>query len=140
MGMSIFTNIGPMLIYLAAGYLMLKRGDSGLTVGDVTVIVTLLGRLYRPVNSLLDIQVDVIKSMALFTRIFDYFDMPVEIKNAEHAIVPERVTGNLRFDRVRFYYDEQKEVLQMFRFRCRPAERWPSSARPDRGNRRSQTW
>jgi ATP-binding cassette subfamily B protein len=122
MGMSIFTNIGPMLIYLAAGYLMLKRGDSGLTVGDVTVIVTLLGRLYRPVNSLLDIQVDVIKSMALFTRIFDYFDMPVEIKNAEHAIVPERVTGNLRFDRVRFYYDEQKEVLRDVSFQV-PAGR-----------------
>ena len=79
--LSTFTSIGPMLIYLVGGILMIRHGSS-LTVGDITVLVALLGRMYMPVNSLLNIQVDWIRSMALFTRIFAYFDMPVEIENA----------------------------------------------------------
>ena len=51
------TSVGPMLLYLVGGILML-RYDSDLTVGDITVLVALLGRMYGPVNSLLNIQVD----------------------------------------------------------------------------------
>ncbi len=80
-----FTSIGPMLIYLAGGILMMKY-DSDLTIGDISVLVALLGRMYMPVNSLLNIQVDWIRSMALFTRIFDYFDIPVDIENAPDAV------------------------------------------------------
>ena len=46
------TSVGPMLLYLVGGILML-RYDSDLTVGDITVLVALLGRMYGPVNSLL---------------------------------------------------------------------------------------
>ena len=45
------------------------------------MLVALLGKTYGPVNSLLNIQVEWMRSMALFTRIFEYFDMPVEIEN-----------------------------------------------------------
>ena len=69
MVLSTITSIGPMLLYLVGGILMI-RYDASLTVGDVTVLVMLLGQMYRPVNELLNIQVDWIQSMALFTRIF----------------------------------------------------------------------
>ena len=81
-----FSSVGPMLLYLVGGILMMKY-NSDLTVGDITVLVALLGKMYGPVNSLLNIQVEWIRSMALFTRIFEYYDMPVEIKNAENAII-----------------------------------------------------
>ena len=55
--LSTITSIGPMLIYLVGGVLIMKY-DSSLTVGDITVLVALLGRMYGPVNSLLNIQVD----------------------------------------------------------------------------------
>lgn len=114
--MSVFTNIGPMLIYLVGGYLMLRRGDTTLTVGDITVMVTLLGRLYRPVNSLLDIQVDLIRSTALFTRLFDYFDMPIEIQNAPDAMTPATCIGDLSFENVSFHYEADKEILRNVSF------------------------
>ena len=69
-----FSSVGPMLLYLVGGILIMKY-DSTLTVGDISVLVALLGRMYGPVNSLLNIQVEWIRSMALFTRIFEYFDM-----------------------------------------------------------------
>ncbi len=110
--MSVFTSIGPMLIYLVGGYLMLKKGNTTLTVGDITVMVTLLGRLYRPVSSLLDIQIDLIRSMALFTRLFDYFDMPIEIQNSPNAVIPEKCTGHISFENVSFHYEPGKEILK----------------------------
>ena len=81
--LSTLTTIGPMLLYLVGGILIMKY-RSDLTVGDITVLVALLGRMYGPVNSLLNIQVDWIRSMAMFTRIFEYYAFrykyPEEVK------------------------------------------------------------
>ena len=114
--MNIFTNIGPMLIYLVGGLLMIRYGNTTLTIGDITVMVALLGRMYMPVNQLLNIQVDLIRSLALFDRIFSYFDLPVEIKNAPDAVVAERFEGDLSFEAVHFHYDQGQPILKDINF------------------------
>ena len=106
-----FSSIGPMLLYLVGGLMMMKY-DSDLTVGDITVLVALLGRMYGPVNSLLNIQVEWIRSMALFTRIFEYFDMPVEIKNPDDPVIPKSCTGAVEFRGVDFSYDSERQILK----------------------------
>ena len=113
--LSTFTSIGPMLIYLVGGLLMIHFHQN-LTIGDISVLVALLGRMYMPVNSLLNIQVDWIRSMALFTRIFAYFDIPVEIENAPDAIVPRQVDGNVEFRDVSFAYEPGRMVLKHISF------------------------
>ncbi len=110
-----FSSVGPMLLYLVGGILMMKY-NSSLTVGDITVLVALLGKMYGPVNSLLNIQVEWIRSMALFTRIFEYFDMPVEIKNAVQPICPQKVEGNIEFKNVEFSYDGERKILKDINF------------------------
>ena len=110
------TSVGPMLLYLVGGILML-RYDSDLTVGDITVLVALLGRMYGPVNSLLNIQVDWMRSMAMFSRIFEYFDMPVEIQNAPDAITPDHAEGNVEFKHVNFYYEPSRQILKDVTFK-----------------------
>ena len=110
-----FSSVGPMLLYLVGGILMMKY-NSDLSVGDITVLVALLGRMYGPVNSLLNMQVEWIRSMALFTRIFEYYDMPIEIKNAENAIIPERTQGNVEFKHVEFAYNEERQILKDINF------------------------
>ena len=110
------TNIGPMLLYLVGGILIMKY-NSNLTPGDITVMVALLGRTYMPVNNLLNIQVDWMRSMALFTRIFEYFDMPVEIQNAPDAITPESTTGEVEFRGVDFAYEPERQILKNISFR-----------------------
>jgi len=112
MAIGTFTNMGPMLIYLIGGVLILKMGRTDLTVGDVTVMVTLLTRMYRPVSSLLGVQVDFFRALALFDRIFEYLDMSVEIENKEDAIKPSPLTGVLRFDQVDFGYNHDKLILK----------------------------
>lgn len=110
-----FSSVGPMLLYLVGGILIMKY-DSTLSVGDISVLVALLGRMYGPVNSLLNIQVEWIRSMALFTRIFEYFDMPVEIQNAPDAIVPATANGNVVFKNVQFSYNPERQILKNVNF------------------------
>ena len=106
-----FSNVGPMLLYLVGGILIMKH-DSTLTVGDITVLVTLLGKMYGPVNSLLNMQVEWMRSMALFTRIFEYFDMPITIQNAPGAITPKTAEGTVDFEHVEFSYDGERIILK----------------------------
>jgi len=113
---NIMINLGPMVVYLVCGILMLRYGNSGLTVGDVTVLVALLGRMYRPVTALMDIQVDIAHAMALFSRIFDYLDLPVEIENALDAKVVDKFKGSLSFENVSFSYSGGKQVLHGISF------------------------
>ena len=110
------TNIGPMLLYLVGGILIIDY-NKNISPGDITVLVGLLGRTYMPVNNLLNIQVDWMRSMALFTRIFEYFDMPVEIENAPDAVTPESTSGEVEFDHVDFSYDPERKILKDVSFR-----------------------
>ena len=109
--LSTLMTIGPMLLYLVGGILMMKY-DSSLTVGDITVLVALLNRMYGPVNSLLNVQVDWIRSMAMFTRIFEYFDMKPEIDDRPDAVELKDAKGEICFDHVYFSYDGERQILK----------------------------
>ena len=112
---STFSSIGPMALYLVGGLLMMKYNQN-ISVGDITVMVALLSRLYGPVNSLLNIQVEWIRSMAMFTRIFEYFDLPVEIENDPNAITPSSADGSVTFSHVDFSYEPERQILKDISF------------------------
>ena len=110
--MGMFTQLGPLLIYFAGGYLIISQADLGLTVGTITATVSLINRLYRPVESLLNIHVDFTRSLALFTRIFEYFDMPNPIQSPENGKKPDVTDADIVYEHVRFSYDSEKELLR----------------------------
>ncbi|MBN2850094.1 MAG: ABC transporter ATP-binding protein, partial [Erysipelotrichaceae bacterium] len=114
--MNTYTGIGPLLLYFVGGLLMIRYGKTDLSVGDVTVMVALLSRMYQPVNQLLNIQVDLIRSLALFTRIFDYFDLPIEIQEKKDAISLTSFRGELAFSHVDFAYDPGQPILKGLTF------------------------
>jgi len=120
--MGIFTQLGPLLIYFAGGYLIIAAGETGLTVGTITAMVALVNRLYRPVESLLNIQVDFTRSLALFTRIFDYFDRPIDIQSPPNAVKPSVDGADITFEHVRFGYTEEKDILTDINFTVRTGE------------------
>ena len=118
--MGLFTQLGPLLIYFAGGYFIIARSDPGLTVGTITATISLVNRLYRPVESLLNIHVDFTRSLALFTRIFDYFDMENPIQSPENGKMPDVSNGDIVYDHVAFSYDPDKPLLTDISF-CVPA-------------------
>ena len=117
-----FVEAGPMFIYLVGGFMLLVNNHQGLTVGDITVLVALMSRMYRPLMQLMDIHIEFIRSLALFTRIFDYLDMPVEIENKPNATLPTDITGDLRFNNVTFHYTEQSPILKGINFQVNEGE------------------
>ena len=114
--MGMFTQIGPLLIYFAGGYLIIRKMDTALTVGMITATVALINRLYRPVESLLNIQVDFTRSLALFTRIFDYFDKEATIVNPKNGRRPNMYKTDIVYDHVSFSYSEDKPLLTDINF------------------------
>jgi ATP-binding cassette subfamily B protein len=122
MMMGIFTQLGPLLIYFAGGYMIIAMGETGLTVGTITAMVALVNRLYRPVESLLNIQVDFTRSLALFTRIFDYFDREITIKSPEHAKKPDVKNADICYEHVRFGYTPEVEILHDIHFTAKAGE------------------
>lgn len=114
--MGLFTQIGPLLIYFAGGYLIISRMDPALTVGTVTATVSLINRLYRPVESLMNISVDFTRSLALFTRIFDYFDMQNPIVSPENGEKPDVENKDISFDHVSFSYTPDVPLLHDINF------------------------
>ena len=113
--LSTLMTVGPMLLYLVGGILIMKY-DSTLSVGDITVLVALLNRMYGPVNSLLNVQVDWIRSMAMFTRIFEYYDMKPEIDDRPDAAELTGAKGEICFDHVNFSYDGDRQILKDISF------------------------
>jgi len=93
----------PAIIYLAAG---LPVSAGTITIGTLIAFTTLQGSLFRPVTGLLSTSVSVISSLALFARIFEYLDLPVEVADPAEpvAIDPARVAGHVRLDNVSFTY------------------------------------
>ena len=109
--MGMFTQIGPLLIYFAGGWFIIRRVDPTLTVGTITATVALINRLYRPVQSLLNLQVDFTRSLALFTRIFDYFDRNIAITSPPNGKKPNLYRADVRFRHVAFSYTPDKPLL-----------------------------
>ncbi len=110
--MGMFTQLGPLLIYFAGGWFIISRADPALTVGTITATVSLINRLYRPVESLLNIHVDFTRSLALFTRIFEYFDMPNPIRSPENGQKPDVGHADIVYDHVAFSYSPEKPLLR----------------------------
>ncbi|NLA86766.1 MAG: ABC transporter ATP-binding protein [Clostridiales bacterium] len=109
-----FVAIGPMLIYLFGGMIMLSYKT--ITVGGIVMFVSLLNRLYGPVNTFMNIHVDIVRSMALFERIFHYLDLDNELVDMPDAKVIEPIAGDIRFDNVSFSYNDKAVTLKEVTF------------------------
>ncbi len=108
---STFFSITPALVYYVAGRIILGSTPhaAGVTVGSIVAFTTLQSRLFVPVGQLLNVQVEIQAALALFDRIFEYIDLPVDIRNRPNAIEldPHRVQGRITFDHVSFTYGEE---------------------------------
>lgn len=114
--LGMFIQIAPLLIYFVGGFLIISRTDSSLTVGDISVVAALVNRLYQPVMQLLDLQVDFVRSLALFTRIFEYFDRECTIVNSENPVKPPLDDCSIEFKDVGFSYENGREILKNISF------------------------
>jgi ATP-binding cassette subfamily B protein len=93
--------IMPALVYWFAGQ------TSAISVGTLVAFTTLQTRLLFPIGSLLSVSVDLQSSMALFHRIFEYLDLPIDLAERDEPVELHHVRGEVAFEGVRFGYDAE---------------------------------
>jgi len=95
--------VQPAIIYWLAGQTFI---GTSISIGTVVAFTTLQTRLLFPIQSLLGVQADMQTSLALFDRIFEYLDLPVDIVEKEHPVElrPTELLGEVRFEDVSFRY------------------------------------
>jgi ATP-binding cassette subfamily B protein len=102
-------SITPAFVYWLAGWLTIQNDPTAPTIGDIVAFTTLQSRLFFPMGQLLNVQVEIQGALALFDRIFEYLEMPVDIEDAPDAVelTPDAVRGKLVFRDVSFHYPAQ---------------------------------
>jgi ATP-binding cassette subfamily B protein len=95
--------VQPVIIYWLAGQSFV---GSTVSIGTIVAFTTLQTRLLFPIQSLLGVQADMQSSLALFDRIFEYLDLPIDIEESPNPIELRRdeVLGEVRFEHVSFRY------------------------------------
>uniref|UniRef100_A0AAU2VDM5 ABC transporter ATP-binding protein/permease n=1 Tax=Streptomyces sp. NBC_00003 TaxID=2903608 RepID=A0AAU2VDM5_9ACTN len=98
----------PAVIYWAAG-MALQTGGPSVSIGTLVAFVSLQQGLFRPAVSLLSTGVQMQTSLALFQRIFEYLDLPVDITEPDEPVRLTKARGAVRFEGVDFRYDDKQE-------------------------------
>src|SRR5207302_3812502 len=118
---STFFSITPAFVYYVAGRLILATPPGAtpvITVGGIVAFTTLQSRLFFPIGQLLNVQVEIQAALALFDRIFEYLDLPIDIKDAPNAqhLASDKVRGEVTFKDVSFTYkrDEPSVLSGLF--------------------------
>src|SRR6266849_1606392 len=107
MFIGIFFSITPAIVYLVAGSQIIHNPvNASISLGGIVAFTTLQSRLFFPIGQLLNIQVDVQGALALFDRIFEYLDLPIEIQDKPKALQLKvnDVRGEINFKDVSFTY------------------------------------
>src|SRR5881275_2312031 len=100
-------SIMPAAVYWLGGTVF----SSSISIPTIIAFTTLQARLFFPVGSLLGVGLDIQTSLALFDRIFEYLDTPVDIAERENP-VEVAAAGDIVFDRVWFRYGDDAWTLQ----------------------------
>jgi len=95
--------IMPAAVYWFAGY-SIAQGSAAISIGTVIAFTTLQTRVLFPIQSLLSVGLEVQTSLALFGRIFEYLDLPVDIEERVDAQAMSGVRGDVRLEDVWFTY------------------------------------
>lgn len=121
----VITQIIPALIYWLAGWL-LSRGDQNISVGMLVAFSAMQTRMFFPLTGIMGLQVEILSSFALFDRIYEYLDMPHDIKNstAPKSLPGGTVQGSVQFENVGFKYDQSLDewTLNNISFSANPGD------------------
>ena len=110
----VISTIGASLIMTLSGALVLWFGSADviqhtLSVGGLVSILSLLGLLFNPVNNFVAANLKIQQALSAIERIYEFLRVPVEDTEGQHFQEP--IQGRIRFEQVRFSYQEGLEIL-----------------------------
>ncbi|MCL4506807.1 MAG: ABC transporter ATP-binding protein/permease [Chloroflexi bacterium] len=103
------SSIGSAVLFWAGGYLVII---GALSIGTIVAFISYLTRLYQPIVGLTNLQSDLAQSLVSFERVFEYLDLPIDIKDRKDAHHLTRLQGSVEFSHVSFSYRELPAVTE----------------------------
>jgi ATP-binding cassette subfamily B protein len=120
MVLQVLEAIGPALVYLYGGYLVMQ-GE--MTLGTLVAFAALFVRLYQPMSQLANVHVEIMGALALFERIFEYLDIEPDVAESETALVlPTPLRGQIAFHGLGFQYLAERWALRDVSFSVEPGQ------------------
>jgi ATP-binding cassette subfamily B protein len=133
--LTLLTSLVTALVYGLGGTLVI---DGTLQIGTLVALTTLLSRVYGPISSLSNVQINVMTALVSFDRVFEVLDLkPLIAERPDAAVLPALIPGDggkpaapeIRFDHVSFRYPSASEVsLASLESIARPAPERPSAS------------
>ena len=119
-GQSFLMNLGLILIMGLASARVL---DGEMTIGDITTVVLVMTQIYRPLNILGFAYREIKQALTDMEKMFSLLDLTPEITDAPHAQPLKNVRGEIAFQNVNFYYDQDRQILKDVSFTVAPGQR-----------------
>jgi ATP-binding cassette subfamily B protein len=104
-----FFAISPALVYLVGGLAISRGASPHITPGTLVAFTAIQARLFVPVAQLLQMSIEIHSSLALFERVFQYLDLPLEIvdKPGARPLNKDDFRGRISLQSVSFSYEPQ---------------------------------
>lgn len=119
MATSTLGPLGTAIIYMYGGYSVIS---GTMSLGAIVAFAAYLGRLYMPVGTLLNLQVELGTALGVFQRIFEYQDMVPDVMDAPGARPIGQVAGKVAYKQVSFAYKPGQYALRDITFEAQPGE------------------
>jgi ATP-binding cassette subfamily B protein len=99
--LTLLASLATAVVYGLGGVLVI---DNVFKIGTLVALAALIGRLYGPITSLSNVQVDVMTALVSFDRVFEVLDLKPLISDAEDAVPLEAGPGapSIDYDQVWF--------------------------------------
>ena len=120
--MNFIGNLQYVLIAGCGGAMMLA-GMGGMTVGRIQAMLQYSKKLSHPINQIANQYSAIMTALAGAERIFEIMDAAPEIDEGKNETTPDALSGEVRFDNVRFSYLPGKEVLRGLDLHVKPGEK-----------------
>lgn len=111
--------VGTAIVYMYGARLVI--GDT-LTLGTFVAFVNYLGRFWEPISRLGQIYNQVLAAMTSSERIFEFMDTQPSVPQKPDAYELPEIQGEVRFEGVRFSYDQKRIALQRIDLHVQPGE------------------
>lgn len=115
--------IGSIALGVIVWYGGIQVTLGGMTIGGIQAFLSYVTFMLWPIQDLARVFAEMQRSVASAERVFSLMDAQPEIVDREGAVDPGSIQGELVFEHVDFYYEQNNPVLTDFSLRVAPGER-----------------
>lgn len=100
----------------------LQKSYGAITVGGIQAFISYITFMMWPIQDIARVYAETQHAIASGERVFSLIDAVPEVQDRPHAIATESIRGDIVFEHVDFYYEENKPVLQDFSLEVKQGE------------------